>query len=128
MTTEAIDLGIVDAAPVHDRLVELDGQTFRMVLTWRERQACWYLDLYAEGGSALIIGCALRPASPALLRRQGTQWPGGALMLASINGTAEACTLAGLDVTHELLYLPAVDISAWRASTSSTGGLTFEAP
>lgn len=122
---EAIDLGSSDVAPVRDVLVELDDATFRMVLTWRERQALWYLDLYTNDGTELCSGVAMQPASPVLLRRQGGAWPGGVLMLVAIDGSTTAATLAGLGVTHELVYIPAANVAAWRDEQSPTSDLTI---
>jgi hypothetical protein len=121
-----IDVGTDATAPMRDLLIDdLDGQAFRIVLTWRDRPECWFLDLYTSDGTALLCGAALQPGSPLLLRRQGPQWPGGALGLHDASGGDSACTLAGLGVTHELVYIPAATVSAWRASLINDEGLTF---
>lgn len=126
-TLYVIDVGTTDLAPVRDLLVDdLDGQTFRLVLTWRERQGLWYLDLYTSGGTALLLGAALQPGSPLLLRRQGPEWPGGSLMLHDVDGSGEACTLSGLGTTHELVYWPAAGVAAWRAAQVASSGLIVD--
>ena len=125
VNNERIDLGATDVMPVRDVTVELDEVLFRLVLTWRERQALWYLDLYQIDGTALLKGAAMQPWTLLLTRRQGTQWPGGALVLLAIDGSSTACTLAGLDVTHELVYVPAENIAEWRTEQATPAELSF---
>jgi hypothetical protein len=121
-----IDLGSSEVAPVRDALVELDGQTFRVVLTWRERPACWFLDLYTSDGTALLCGAALQPGSPLLLRRQGPQWPGGLLTLYALDGGQGAATLAGIGVTHQLVYATREAADYLRTAFANDEGLTFD--
>ena len=102
-----IPLTVTPVAPVRDFTIDLDGVVFRIVLTWRERPACWYLDLYANDGTALLKGHALRPDTPTLVRRSGSPWPAGRLMLLDVAGAGGDATLEGLGATHELVYADA---------------------
>lgn len=36
--------------------VELDGAVYGIVLTWRDRTAAWYLDLYDASGAPIALG------------------------------------------------------------------------
>jgi hypothetical protein len=121
-----IDIEPVDVAPVRDLVVTLDETVFRLVLTWRERPACWYLDLYDAADVAMLKGHALRPDRPALYRRRGAPWPAGRLVLYDTSGAEQECTLAGLGRTHQLLYLDADEIDAAVVAASSV--LTVETP
>lgn len=121
-----IDMEPIDVAPVRDVVVTLDQTVFRLVLTWRERPACWYLDLYTAADVALLCGHALRPDTPALNRRSGSPWPAGRLVLYDVSGAESECTLAGLGRTHQLLYLDADEVAA--AAVAEAEALTVETP
>lgn len=122
MTVYAIDVQTQESEPlpVRDMTTDLDGVIFRIVLTWRERQACWYLDLYTAENVALALGVAMRPNAPVLKRRIGAPWPDGCLMLAAVSGDAAAPeTMEGLGVTHELIYLDAATMAEVRAEPAA---------
>lgn len=47
--------------PQHTYTVALDGVQYELGLTYRERTASWYLDLWDEQGAALLRGRRLSP-------------------------------------------------------------------
>jgi hypothetical protein len=124
MMLYTIDTPQADSVPVRDLYVDLDGTVFRLVLTWRERPACWYLDLYDSDGVALLMGQALRPGTAVLNRRSGAPWPAGQLMLIDQSGGNLPATMDGLGSSHALYYADSELIASLRMSATA---LTIEA-
>ena len=49
--------------PAHTYTLALDGVHYEFRLVYRDRTASWYLDLYDEQGSALILGRRISPGA-----------------------------------------------------------------
>ena len=47
--------------PTALQTVTLDGEQFKLRMTWRERRQAWYLDLYTLDGTALVLGRRVSP-------------------------------------------------------------------
>lgn len=45
----------------HSQAVTLSGQSYRLRLTWRQRNQGWYLDLYEDDNTPLLLGRRLSP-------------------------------------------------------------------
>lgn len=67
--------------PAQSYTIALDGVQYQIRLTYRERTASWYLDLYDEQGEAVLLGRRLSPGAPPL--NEGvTKGPPGVLFAA----------------------------------------------
>jgi len=51
----------------HTQEVRLDGEPYRVRLTWRARPRAWYLDLFEADGTPIALGRRLSPQSLPLL-------------------------------------------------------------
>jgi hypothetical protein len=112
--------------PVRDLITELDGVVFRLVLTFRERQATWYLDLYDAENTALLLGQALLPGELVLVRRQYSPWPSGILILDSPSGDfTKEVTIEGLGTDYILTYLEAADLAAVAAEIAVEDAIDY---
>lgn len=47
--------------PAHRYTVALDGAQYEVRLTYRDRTASWYLDLWDSSGAAVVLGRRLSP-------------------------------------------------------------------
>lgn len=54
-------LPIYTDVPSHRYRIALDGVQYELRLTYRDRTASWYLDLWDEDGGALLLGRRLSP-------------------------------------------------------------------
>lgn len=45
----------------HRQSVQLDGVSYFLVLTWRERLQSWYMDLYTNDNTPVYLGRRLSP-------------------------------------------------------------------
>jgi hypothetical protein len=83
-----------EQANSYDYTVTLEDVTYRIVLTWRERCAAWYLALYDSADTLLLDGKRLSIDWPALERHTGRKPDDGMLLLwdtaeSMIDGTFE---------------------------------------
>lgn len=93
--------------PEHTYTIALDGTTYRVRLVWRARSASWYLDLYAEDGTALLLGRRVSAGwAPVASAREGM--PPGLVYALGLDGYAQLDLGAAL----RLLYLSGADLPA----------------
>lgn len=56
-----VKLPLYAELPAQSYTIALDGVQYQVRLTYRERTASWYLDLYDERGAAIVLGRRLSP-------------------------------------------------------------------
>ena len=56
-----VKLPLYSEQPCHKYTVALDGVQYQVRLTYRDRTASWYLDLWDEQGAAIVLGRRLSP-------------------------------------------------------------------
>jgi len=96
--------------PIHDYQVDLEGSVYRYVLTYRERQESWYLDLYGSDDSALIMGKRLSINWPILTGHVNAGLPPGQILLLDSSASEAECSYADLGNRCLLVYVPADEI------------------
>jgi hypothetical protein len=67
--------------PCHKQTVTLGGVQFQVRLTWRRRCGAWYLDLWAQDGTALALGRRISPGWGPLLGLSIPNGPAGYLFV-----------------------------------------------
>lgn len=93
--------------PQHEFRVVMGAAEFAVRLTWRARPACWYMDLYAADGTALLLGRRLSA--------QGSPWhsmrvpglPDGELFVSGLD--AYARTDLGAEV--QVVFYPTAELA-----------------
>jgi len=106
--------------PVWDYTIDLTGVIFRIVLTYRERQDGWYLDLYDADDVLLLAGKRLSVDWLILRSHIGAGMPAGHLMLYDTSGAGANCGYEDLGSSHLLYYFEPEDIPAATAAESVT--------
>jgi hypothetical protein len=96
--------------PVWDYTLPLDGATYRLRLTYRQRQDRWYVDLFDADDAALVRGAMLTVDTPLLEDIRIPGLPPGALMCLDTTGAGEPCGYEDLGRRCVLLYLSADDL------------------
>jgi hypothetical protein len=94
-----------DQQSVYDYTIPLGDDTFRVVLTHRERQDRWYIDIYTVAGAALVTGYMLAVDGPCFEDLQIAGLPAGTLALYDTSGSGEECGFADLGSRCWLVYL-----------------------
>lgn len=61
--------------------VELDGDIFDLVLTWRARVSGWYLDMYRKDGTPIALGRRIEPGWSPFLGSTSPDLPNGGLVV-----------------------------------------------
>ena len=67
--------------PAQEFRISLDGQLFRLAVTWNERDAAWYLDLTDADGTLLLAGRKLVLGQALLARFRDARLPPGELLV-----------------------------------------------
>ena len=67
--------------PAQEFRISLDGQLFRIAITWNERDAAWYLDLFDADGTLLLAGRKLVLGQALLARFRDARLPPGELLV-----------------------------------------------
>jgi len=112
----AIELPILTDEPSHRFRATLDGRKFVLRLTYRDRTASWYLDLYDVDEVPIALGRRLSPGSSPLLGVGVDRGPAGMLYVV---GT-EPYPRDGL----RLIYIEAAELTA--SATPSTLAVTVD--
>lgn len=107
--------------PRHSFVVTLGDLRYRFTFTWRERSSSWYMDLYTQDGTELVLGKRLVPGwSPLAGVDLGEHALGGVLYCRG----PEDYERNDFGDTLVLVYVPQADIDAAAAATTSR--LVFE--
>jgi len=85
-----------EQANSYDYTIALGDYSYRVVLTWRERCASWYLALYDSADNLLVDGKRLFIGAPILWRHTGRNTINGQLVFLDISGSQEECTFEEL--------------------------------
>ena len=95
-----------DQANSYDYTVTLEDTVYRIVLTWRERCAAWYLALYDSADVLLIDGKRLSINWSALERHTGRKPAGGMLLLWDTAESMIGCAFEDLGALCLLYWIP----------------------
>lgn len=60
--------------------VQLDGVSYIIDLTWRQRQRSWYIDIYDQDEQPIAVGRRIDAGWPPLSGSQNPDLPSGALL------------------------------------------------
>lgn len=93
-----------DQQYVYDYTIELDGSTYRLTLTWKTRQAGWYLGLYSVDETPLLLGKRLSADTPLLRRYQIDGLPPGELVCLDMEDRGAEPTFESLGKRHLFWY------------------------
>lgn len=74
--------------PSHVQTLTLGGAQYQARLTWRERVAGWYLDLYLLDGTEVALGCRLSPGGLPVQDLSLARVLGGVLIVRGLDGYA----------------------------------------
>lgn len=95
---------------VYDYTIELDGETYRVVLVWKTRQEGWYLSLYAVDETELLLGKRLAADTPLLRRYQIDGLPPGELVCMDMEDVGTEPTFESLGKRHLLWYFDEAEL------------------
>lgn len=102
--------------PVYDYTVDLDAVTYRIRLTFRERPASWYLDLWTSADEPLLLGKRLSVNTALLTDYQIAGLPPGEIMLVDMEAEDDQAAVEAdfdsLGYRHLLTYFDAADLPA----------------
>lgn len=101
-----------DQWPGYDYTIDLEGLTYRIVLTYRDRTASWYLDVYDSADVLLVSGKRLSIDYRLLWRHVGRKPADG--ILACLD-TSDQFAEAGFDDLGNrcpFAWIPLADIPA----------------
>jgi hypothetical protein len=88
--------------------IDLEGATYRLRLTFNDRDEAWYVDLFDDAGEPLRVGLKLVGDWDVLLRwKDAATRPPGRLLTISSPSEAEATELEALGRDVVLAYLEA---------------------
>lgn len=109
-----------EAQPVWDYTIALGDDTYRAVITYRERQDSYYLDLYTAEDVKLVSGKRLSIYWPILERRRVDGMPAGVVVLIDTADVDEYCQYADLGHRCQLAYFDRDDLPAAAAAEGIT--------
>lgn len=98
---------------------QLDGESYRIVLTWNVRTQRWYLDVGDDNDNRVLMGQALVNDSPLGLRYRLAEMPPGMLVAISLDENNNApANLDELGERVRFIYFEEADLPT-EASTVS---------
>lgn len=97
---------------VYDYTIELDGETYRIELTWKTRQQGWYIGLYTVDETPLLLGKRLAADTPLLQRYQIDGLPPGELICVDMEDLGVEPTFESLGKRHLFWYFDAAELPA----------------
>lgn len=100
----------VEQSNSYDYTITLGDHSYRLILTWRERPAAWYLDLYNSADVLLIAGKRLSVDWPLLFRHTGRLPAGGQLILLDTADSMLDCTFEELGDRCRWCWIPEAEI------------------
>lgn len=104
----------------HSQRVDLDGVTYRLVLTWRQRVKGWYMDLYT-GGEAIALGRRISAKWSPVETASDARLPPGVFVVRGVDGYER--TDLGDDL--ELIYISEADLLALDIPAEETATVTL---
>jgi hypothetical protein len=99
-----------DLYPVYDFTVELGDAEYRYVLTYRERQDGWYIDLYDADDAALLTGKRIAVGVAPLWRHEKDGIPEGQILVIDRADTDVDPTYEDMGYRVQLAWVPTEDI------------------
>jgi hypothetical protein len=112
-------------SPVRETLVTLDDAVYRLVLTYMDRQVCWYMSIYDSDDNTIISGQALHPGAYIFPRRVGEGRPSGMLYLLDLSKDSEETSIDALGKTQVLIYYSAAETAALKEIILNTGAPSY---
>jgi len=98
-------------SPSYVRKVQLDGVVFKYRMTWRDRTACWYMDLLTLQGVPIVSGRRVSPGSAIIPR--GT--PGAPPGIIFCDGSLDPYAFGDLGASIRILYYSAEERAEFEA-------------
>lgn len=93
--------------PQHTARVTLGEDEYTVRLTWRERTASWYMDLYDADGAALLLGRRLAARGSLWFGMRVPGLPDGELFVSGLDGYARA----DLGSKVEVVFYPRAEVT-----------------
>lgn len=113
---------VYPALPSFRQSVTLGGTQYSLRLTWRDRPAAWYADLWTAAGAPVWLGQRVTPGWPLGTGLEPVGKPDGALM---VRGPSGGYNRHDLGQTVQIVFYPADELPA---PATDDDGLTVTLP
>jgi hypothetical protein len=100
----------------YDFEIELDGRSYVLTFNWNGRDSSWYFSIADNAGTPLLSGRKLALGAPFLRRFADARLPPGELRLFDTTGKDVEAGRNDLGSRVLLVYVPAAELAALRAS------------
>lgn len=102
---------LTDGTPWYDFTVELEGIAFVFELSWSDREAVWYLNLYDANANPILSGVKVTLSVPLLGRFRSTSLPNGDLMALDTSGADLMPGIQDLGDRVLFVYVDSADLT-----------------
>lgn len=100
-----LKLPVTVSEPHQSVLVELDGELFRLLIRWSQREEAWYLSVADVEDEPIVSGIKVVVNTPLLRRVVDERAPAGIIMALDVTGELGDPNLDALGDTIPLVYI-----------------------
>lgn len=107
-----LPIPLVDGAPLpfFDMQAQLESVTYTLQFRWNVRASAWYLDVYDESATTVLLAGLKLVADWPLAAYTTQRQPPGALVVIDSSGNGTDPTLTSFGIQHGLFYFSAAEL------------------